>query len=428
MRKHWLYLLSGTLVLGLLIAVRSASATRPPSIRANARERSGILSPLPGARGLWEPDGSQPAQRLGVLIVGMDPGIEHDRASRVLDAAQAVGARWIRIGFIWALANPEKDTYDFTEFDWIIDQAIARNLSVLPVVMFTPSWASSRPNAQDFYLFPPTDERIGDLTSPLGTSGTGYDYLYGFARAIADHYRNRIDHWELWNEPDMNDSLKDANGNGSSADEYARMLAYFYRGIKDGNPRAWVVLGGLADDPREPSCDASFLNEILTDEEYPALANFDIQNIHTNFRSPREILAQIKRNRDAVNHAGGGGKKMWITETSYTPVPEFQILPGYQGGEDGFNRYIQDALTVQLRSEAEIVFWATLHDYAPETPDDFPYKHSGLYTYDLKLKKGGQIFRQIACGERNRIYLPITTIGRRGSGRKSFPHSTGRAR
>ncbi|HEC89153.1 MAG TPA: hypothetical protein ENI44_01055, partial [Thermoplasmatales archaeon] len=46
---------------------------------------------------------------LGVLIIYMDPGIEHSRALKVLDAARNIDAKWIRIGFIWVLANPEKD-------------------------------------------------------------------------------------------------------------------------------------------------------------------------------------------------------------------------------------------------------------------------------------------------------------------------------
>ena len=75
---------------------------------------------------------------LGVLIVYMDPGISHERAEAVFDAAKKAGAKWVRIGLIWALAEPSPGEYNFTEFDWIINAALERNLSVLPVVMFTP--------------------------------------------------------------------------------------------------------------------------------------------------------------------------------------------------------------------------------------------------------------------------------------------------
>jgi len=346
--------------------------------------------------------GGRSYPQLGVLIVGMDPGIDHSRGHRVLDAAQAIGAQWIRIGFIWALANPQRDTYHFEEFDWIIGQSVARGLRILPVVMFTPTWASSHPQDLAPYRYPPTSQQVGSFASPLGTQGTGYDYLYRFAYFIASRYRDQIDHWELWNEPDMASSLKDGNGNGSSADEYARMLAYFARGIHDGSPNAQVVLGGLADQPQEPNCDPTYLKRILGDPVYPAGENFDVHNIHTNFRSPEDIQSQIRRNRDILNYNGLGGKDLWITETSYTPVSQFQILPGYQGGETGFNRYIQDVLTLELNSEAEVVFWASLHDAAPDTPEDDPYKYSGLYTYDLRIKEGGRIFRNLAQRARAR--------------------------
>ena len=341
---------------------------------------------------------------LGVLIIYMDPGIEHSRALKVLDAARNIDAKWIRIGFIWVLANPEKDVYSFKEFDWIINQSIAHGFSILPVVMYTPRWVSSKPLDENYYLYPPIEDKIGNYSSPLGTNGTGYDYLYKFAKVIASRYSDRITHWEFWNEPDMRGSLLSPRNDNSTSREYAKMLAYFYKGIKDGNPMAKVVLGGLADSLDEPSCEKNYFEKILQDEDYPAINNFDIHNIHTNFRSLEEISKQIERNREILNRFGGENKKIWITETSYTPVRRFQNIPGYTSGERSFNKYVKDALKLELESEVEVVFWAVLHDYKPSTPESDPYKYSGLYTYDLRLKKAGVVFRNIADNSKTDIW------------------------
>lgn len=315
---------------------------------------------------------------LGVLIVYMDPGISHERAEAVFDAAKKVGTKWVRIGFIWALAEPLPGEYNFTEFDWIINAALQRNLSVLPVVMFTPKWASGKPDAKDYYLYPPAKD----------------EYLHDFAKALAMHYRGRVTHWELWNEPDMRGFLKDPDGDGSTADDYAEMLAHFYGGIKAGDPDAKVVLGGLANSKVEPSCEKDYLRKLLSDPDFPAWQNFDVVNIHTNFLSPEDIIQEIRETR-AILHEFGLEKPLWITETSYTPVKRFQILPCYRG-EEGFDRYVHDALVVELNEGAEVVFWAALHDYGPDRPESDPYKYSGLYTYDLEPKKAVEVFRELS--------------------------------
>ncbi|WP_157723241.1 beta-galactosidase [Thermococcus barossii] len=315
---------------------------------------------------------------LGVLVVYMDPGISHERAEAVFDAARDVGAKWVRIGFIWAIAEPSPGEYNFTEFDWIINAALQRNLLVLPVVMFTPRWASERPDARNYYLYPPSNP----------------EYLREFARALAAHYRGRVTHWELWNEPDMAGFLKDPDGDGSTADDYAEMLAHFYRGIKEGNSSAKVVLGGLANSKAEPSCEGSYLRKLLSDPEFPAGRNFDVMNVHTNFRNPWEIVEEMREIRTVLQEFGLE-KPIWVTETSYTPVKRFQILPCYRG-EEGFERYVHNALVVELNEGAEVAFWAALHDYGGDRPESDPYKYSGLYTYDLKPKGAAEVFRNLS--------------------------------
>ncbi|NPA75174.1 MAG: cellulase family glycosylhydrolase [Euryarchaeota archaeon] len=315
---------------------------------------------------------------LGVLIVYMDPGIDHKRAEAVFDAAKDSGATWVRIGFIWAIANPAQGKYNLTEFDWIINAALQRGLSVLPVVMLTPKWASAKPNAEDYYLYPPANPEC----------------LEEFGKVIATHFKGRITHWEFWNEPDMRGFLKDPDGDGSTADNYAEMLAYFYRGIKEGAPQAKVLLGGLADSPTEPTCEKNYLQNILNNKKYPAAQNFDILNIHTNFRSPEDIKKQIEQAR-AILKEHNLTRPLWITETSYTPVERFQILPCYRG-EKGFEQYIHDSLVVELNEGADVVFWAALHDYGNDRPDSDPYKYSGLYTYNLEPKPALQVFKNLA--------------------------------
>jgi len=333
-----------------------------------------------------------PDQSLGVLIVYFDPGIEIERAEAVLNAAVKTQARWVRIGFIWPLANPEPGVFHLAPFDDLINLALARGLRVLPVVMFTPTWASARPNAPDPYAYPPSPEPL-----PNG-SGTGYDALETFAVHIAAHYQGRVTYWEFWNEPDMQASLHDLDGNGTSADEYVNMLEAFARGIRRGNPRAKVVLGGLAQAGTEAGGTPGYLESLLRVwRDSPRAAPCDVINFHTNFLAPDEIMERIAANRALTARFGLGALPFWITESSYPSDPAHQILPSYQGGPAAQARYVSDALGVQLRAGVQVVFWATLHDDLPDTPESDPYKYAGLFSYDLQPKPAVQAFRRWAA-------------------------------
>ncbi len=326
---------------------------------------------------------------LGVLIVYVDPGIKTERLEEVFDAAKSIKAKWIRIGFIWALANPEKDKYNFKDYDIIINEALKRDLRILPVVIWTPEWASANRNPDKYIFYPPTEKTVGKY-------GSGYDYLEKFAETISERYKGKIEYYELWNEPDMRPSLCDANGNGTSSDEYAKMLSYFYKGIKAGNKEAKVVLGGLAQGEREPECEKDYALKLLGSERYPAGKNFDVFNFHTNFKLPDEIKKQIEDNEKLLKKFGIGEKKIWITETSYTSDPKHQILEGYKHGEIGFSKYVYDAITAEINAGADVIFWAALHDYKPDVPESDPYKYSGLFDYNLHIKLAGEIFRNIS--------------------------------
>ena len=281
--------------------------------------------------------------RMGVLIVYLDPGIDEARAESVLEAARISGAKWVRMGLIWALANPQKDSIDFSQYDWIFNKAIEKGLSVVPVISWTPQWASSKPNDSLYVFYPPCTNSIGTYNAGLGSNGTGFDYLTKFADTLSKHYKGKIDNFEFWNEPDMNYYLRNPSGLFETAPIYAKMLAYFYSGIKQGNPSAKVVLGGLAQGAAAYGCDTAFLHKILSDALFPAASNYNILNFHTNFKNISEIDKQINWNL-SLNIQYKGDTKYWITETSYTSEELYQNTGSYTDGENGLSNYLNDII------------------------------------------------------------------------------------
>ena len=326
--------------------------------------------------------------RLGVHLLYCDPGDNLGRVEQVISKAKGIKAGWVRVGFIWAIANPYEGKYDFEFYDWFFKRLKEEGLSILVSFAFTPRWCSSFEDSEEYYLYPPTADEI--------TEGrNGYFYLYEIAKKISERYKNIVNYWEFWNEPDMEYFLKDSNGNGTSADEYSKMLAFFYKGIKDGNGRAKVLIGGLAQGFYEHSCDNDYLMKLYTDKKYPALKYYDIHNIHTNFKSLKDIKRQIELNKNIMRKFNSL-KEIWITETSYSPVARFQNLENYKGGENGFNQYVFDSLVFELLNIKGVVFWTPLNDYNYDYPEDNPYKYNGLFSFNLKGKEASRIFKIIS--------------------------------
>jgi hypothetical protein len=100
-----------------------------------------------------------------------------------LDRAQAAGIGWVRIDFIWAVAQPAPDRYDWSAYDALAQAAKARGIEVFATLAYTPGWATTGP----------------ELT---GVPADAADWPEFCGRA-AQRYRGKIRYWGIWNEPNL---------------------------------------------------------------------------------------------------------------------------------------------------------------------------------------------------------------------------------
>ena len=103
-------------------------------------------------------------------------------------------------------------------------------------MMYTPQWASIDPPRGR-----PVDRPQGlslPYNDPKNTWGQ-------FVRKLAARQRGVVDHWAVWNEPDLFDPAIRYTWDGSY-EEYFQLLKVAYLNIKEVNPQAKVILGGLA--------------------------------------------------------------------------------------------------------------------------------------------------------------------------------------
>ncbi|MBM4091118.1 MAG: hypothetical protein FJ276_17105 [Planctomycetes bacterium] len=148
--------------------------------------------------------------------------------TNTLLASEAMGARWVRLHDFgdfchWRVVEPEKGTFVWRDAE--IDDLRNRGFMILANLGHPPLWAG-RPH--------PKEQDHGSWTSaPPRDVAEWENYVFN----TVEHYRHRIRHWEVWNEPCWEGFFS------GTPEEYAELLKAAYRAIKRADPNA-VVIGG----------------------------------------------------------------------------------------------------------------------------------------------------------------------------------------
>jgi hypothetical protein len=161
-----------------------------------------------------------------------------------LKAMQQAGIKWGRQDFSWRRIERTKGEYDFEPYDRLETECRAHGILLFGNLTSNP----------EFH----------DLRTP-----DGVEAYCAFARAAVRRYAGRIDHWQIWNEPNLGYL-------GGDPEQYARLLRAAGKAIHEENPKAKVLGLNLA------FCDAIWTEKILRGVPYDC---FDIICFHP-YRNP----------------------------------------------------------------------------------------------------------------------------------------------
>ena len=286
--------------------------------------------------------------------------------------AAASGARYVGLDFDWRRIEPQQGQYDWQDTDQVVALAKQQQLRLVPMLLYTPRWASTAPFAPlDYQHAPPND--FADYR----------DFVY----AVVDRYKPQgaspitadgygITDWVLWNEPNslQNQAAEGARSfwTGTPA-EYLLLLRAGYEGAHAADPGCNVLNGALADIFwAEGEQDLVTALERLYDPNGDGDAGdgarpfFDTLNIHTYQPGPPDEAWYQKRLSTVVNvmsRFGDGEKPIWITETGYGSVS----IPAQN------THYVSEELQAEAVgivyracsafSQVKRVFWWSLRDY-----------------------------------------------------------------
>ncbi len=196
----------------------------------------------------------------------------HALMDRGAALAQAAGVKWTREEFSWAAMEPKQGQFDFSFYDVVVDTARRHGISVYGLLAYWTDWTK-----------PYTEQGIDDFAR--------------WARATVHHFKDRVKHWEIYNEPNIFfwEGPKEL---------YPLLVKKCYAAIKEEDPEAQVLAISTAGIERK------FIARVLE-----AGAPFDVLTVHP-YRPRLVDKGFMKELQDVA--ALVGGKPVWITEMGWS--------------------------------------------------------------------------------------------------------------
>lgn len=295
----------------------------------------------------------------------------HNESSPYFCDLVASGATWVRNEISWGSVEPTDESppvYRWNYTDAVFAPARLSGFNMIATINGNPSWAAT-------YGRGPIDKaplsRFADFAGALAEryDGDGVDDAPGSPI---------VEYFELYNEPDAGNLARDKRW-GNYGKEYAEMLAAVYPAIKNANPNAKVLLGGIAYDWFEEN-NGPYVRTFLD----TVLANgggnfFDIMNFHqyppfaASWGAPNGpgLLEKTNAVRAKLTEFGFGDKPLVITESGAhsNDAVGLPLTPELQA------RYVTMLYTQVMAGNVDFMIWFMFYDPAAA----YPYKN-GLLT------------------------------------------------
>ena len=269
----------------------------------------------------WSGGKAEKAMRLAVIPAYESKdskfGVNHAYGMpRILRLCKAAGLTWFRDWSLkWKDIEPEKGKFDFSRTDAEIDRILAENVNVLGLLPFPSApWSSAAP---------------AEVAGKGGYQEQRQQIAYAarderefreYVKRTVQHYKGRIAHWQIFNEPlTTHYSLPKSAGYKSS--DYAFWVKAAWQEAKDADPRCKVLIGfaGLS---------SRVVKEFEGIFEAGALDHCDVVTVHRYPRlTPPEHIEEPLQALNTLMDRYGKRKPIWMTEHGYYCDDDPAVVP-----------------------------------------------------------------------------------------------------
>lgn len=272
------------------------------------------------------------------------------------------GVGMLRTDFSWSRIEPNNDDWQFDGYDTMVDLCGEAGIEVDALLDYGVDWAM--PGGSH------------DEIDPADWAD--------FSGHVAEHFADRIDLYEIWNEENTSRFWKPH----PNPAHYGELLKAGYQAIHENDPQATVLWGGLSSWDIHIFLQNGIWNFLLrVHDQHPDICDyFDAMAIHpyTALQQPNpeftldlsfwvypNLADSIDHARDLLTEIGCGDKPIYLTEIGW---------PHYFLGLQRQAAYLPRSVMLAAGREVEYYYWYTFWDGAggstPPTEDTF-----GLFTW-----------------------------------------------
>jgi len=278
------------------------------------------------------------------------------------------GVGWVRMDFLWQDIEQKEGKLVFDKYDQVVDLLTKNGIHILGILDYSVEWAA----ACKTWNCPPENNGL----------------FVKYAVMVIMRYKDRIKHWEVWNEPDSGVYWSAQDGLKS----YCALLKDVYTAAKIADPDCKILNGGLA-------LGLSSINNLY---DKGAKGYFDILNLHF-FETPmhkgtiKGVAAYPKLARKIMLRNGDGNKKIWITETGCPGVKRGLQTDDWWLGKNPSEKqqagWVKEVYTELLKDKnVEKVFWAFFRDCSSHWDTGVDY--FGLIRWDYSRKPSFKAYKE----------------------------------
>jgi hypothetical protein len=282
---------------------------------------------------------------MGVYLYRYAHPEQMDRAAAL---AQAAGCKWSREEFLWHRIEPRRGEFDWSFYDAVVETATRHGICIYGLIDYWSEWA--------------------EAYTPAGIA----DYAR-YCTALVSRYRDRIKHWEVWNEPNIFFWQ-------GPREMYVDLLKAAYQAIKAADPEAQVLGCSTA------GIDTGFIRMVA---ERGGI--YDLLTIHPYRGSldDRGFIRELQETAALTEALYGDPKPVWITEMGWSTQVQGGVSERQQAG-----LLARCYLAAVASGACQNISW---YDFREDGADPFYNEHHfGVLRHDLTPKPAYRAFATVA--------------------------------
>jgi hypothetical protein len=288
-------------------------------------------------------------------------GIVHAARTRKTEEyglLEQMECKWVLNTFYWHRIEPEKDAFDFADYDLFVSGAKDHGLKIIGVLGYSAGYLN--PGGKVKYYISPEN-------TPL---------FLRYVEETVRHYMGQVDVWCVWNEP----NLGFWKGPNSHFYELSRLAA---QKIRETDPNAYIIGGAFC---RSPS---GFIKKM---HKAGAIEGLDALSIHPYAINPSGstgVYDSFAKTLSEINYTG----PVWVTEMGF---PTGGWYPN-SVSENNFPSYIVKTIAgIAARGARALLWYDMLESLDIGKTSMNSEKYFGLLYKDLSRKAGSWAFELCA--------------------------------